>query len=55
MERPESALKQRNRQLEAVFRITSALYARAKEGLRAPALHVRAKLVTDWQGQRPIR
>lgn len=37
MERPESVLEQRNRQLEAVFRITSALYARAKEGLRAPA------------------
>lgn len=38
MERLEEALEQRNRQLEAVFQITSALYARAKEGLRAPAL-----------------
>jgi len=38
MERLEEALEQRNRQLAAVFQITSALYARAKEGLRAPAL-----------------
>lgn len=38
MEHLEEALTQRNRQLEAVFQITSALYARAKEGLRAPAL-----------------
>ncbi len=34
----ERALEERNRQLQAVFRLTSALYRRAKEGLKASAL-----------------
>lgn len=34
----ERALEERNRQLQAIFRLTSALYRRAKEGLRASTL-----------------